>query len=161
MQNGEEMILGDKKMLVRQFLLDMLDILIVIFSSATSLILRFNGRVDPLYLERLKLVMLPVVVVSILLFVLFKLYRSLWKYASVPELRNIVYASICSAIANVLICELSGNRMPQSCYFIYFLLVVVLLGGSRFTYRAIRLYKLGTKEKLGLQRVMIIGAGQA
>lgn len=161
MQNREEMILGDKKMLVRQFLLVILDILIVMFSSVTSLVLRFNGRVDSTYLGRLKLVVLPVVVVSILLFVLFKLYRSLWKYASVPELRNIVYASICSSIANVLICELSGNKMPQSCYFIYFLLVVVLLGGSRFTYRAIRLYKLGSKEKFGLQRVMIIGAGQA
>lgn len=148
-------------MLTRQLMLVILDILIVIFSGYTSLILRFNGPVDPLFLKHWNMVVLPVTIVSVVLFGIFKLYRSLWKYASVPELRNIIFASICSSIANVLICELSGNPMPLSCYFIYFLLVVILIGGSRFIYRAIRMFKLGTKEKIGLQKVMLIGAGQA
>lgn len=148
-------------MLIRQFLLVILDFIIVIVSSYLSLFLRFNGPIDSLYLKHLSYVFLPVGLISIVIFGLFKLYRSLWQYASVPELRNIIYASICSAILNVVICEATGNKMPLSCYFIYFLLIVILLGGSRFMYRYIRMHKQGSKEKLGLQKVMIIGAGLA
>ena len=148
-------------MLIRQFLLVILDFIIVIVSSYLSLFLRFNGPIDSLYLKHLSYVFLPLGLISIVIFGLFKLYRSLWQYASVPELRNIIYASICSAILNIMICEATGNKMPLSCYFIYFLLIVILLGGSRFMYRYIRMHKLGSKEKLSLQKVMIIGAGLA
>lgn len=71
-----------------------------------------------------------------------------------------------SAIANILICELTGNPLPRSCYFIYFLLLVLMVGGSRFIYRFIRLYAArhnirGRKEQRPLEKVMIIGAGVA
>ena len=148
-------------MLIRQILLVILDFIIVIASSYVSLFLRFNGPIDRLYLNHFSYVCLPVTMISIVIFGLFKLYRSLWQYASVPELRNIIYASICSAIVNFAICELSGKKMPLSCYLIYFLLVVILLGGSRFMYRYLRMHKQGSKEKLALQKVMIIGAGIA
>lgn len=65
-----------------------------------------------------------------------------------------------------MICELTGNPLPRSCYFIYFLLLVLMVGGSRFIYRFIRLYAArhnirGRKEQRPLEKVMIIGAGVA
>lgn len=61
---------------------------------------------------------------------------------------------------------MTGNPLPRSCYFIYFLLLVLMVGGSRFIYRFIRLYAArhnirGRKEQRPLEKVMIIGAGVA
>ena len=104
--------------------------------------------------------------IGLAIFITFRLYHSLWQFASIIELKNIIFASIMSAIANILICELTGNPLPRSCYFIYFLLLVLMVGGSRFIYRFIRLYAArhnirGRKEQRPLEKVMIIGAGVA
>ena len=106
------------------------------------------------------------ILIGLAIFITFRLYHSLWQFASIIELKNIIFASIMSAIANILICELTGNPLPRSCYFIYFLLLVLMVGGSRFIYRFIRLYAArhnirGRKEQRPLEKVMIIGAGVA
>ncbi len=63
----------------------------------------------------------PLAAAGIVIFALLHLYRSLWQFASITELRNIIAASVLASVANFVICEVSGNGMPRSCYIIFFL----------------------------------------
>ena len=159
--------LGEKTQLnIRRIFLVSFDVISIIIAAYGSLLLRFNGPIEPQYLHRVNILIGSMILIGLAIFITFRLYHSLWQFASIIELKNIIFASIMSAIANILICELTGNPLPRSCYFIYFLLLVLMVGGSRFIYRFIRLYVArhnirGRKEQRPLEKVMIIGAGVA
>lgn len=159
--------LGEKTQLnIRRIFLVSFDVISIIIAAYGSLLLRFNGPIESQYLHRVNILIGSMILIRLAIFITFRLYHSLWQFASIIELKNIIFASIMSAIANILICELTGNPLPRSCYFIYFLLLVLMVGGSRFIYRFIRLYAArhnirGRKEQRPLEKVMIIGAGVA
>lgn len=159
--------LGEKTQLnIRRIFLVSFDVISIIIAAYGSLLLRFNGPIESQYLHRVNILIGSMILIGLAIFITFRLYHSLWQFASIIELKNIIFASIMSAIANILICELTGNPLPRSCYFIYFLLLVLMVGGSRFIYRFIRLYVArhnirGRKEQRPLEKVMIIGAGVA
>lgn len=162
--------LGEKTQLnIRRIFLVSFDVISIIIAAYGSLLLRFNGPIESQYLHRVNILISSMILIGLAIFITFRLYHSLWQFASIIELKNIIFASIMSAIANILICELTGNPLPRSCYFIYFLLLVLMVGGSRFIYRFIRLYAArhnirGRKEQRPLEKsnkVMIIGAGVA
>ena len=156
--------LGEKTQLnIRRIFLVSFDVISIIIAAYGSLLLRFNGPIESQYLHRVNILIGSMILIGLAIFITFRLYHSLWQFASIIELKNIIFASIMSAIANILICELTGNPLPRSCYFIYFLLLVLMVGGSRFIVllgymrRVIR----GRKEQRPLEKVMIIGAGVA
>lgn len=159
--------LGEKTQLnIRRIFLVSFDVISIIIAAYGSLLLRFNGPIESQYLHRVNILIGSMILIGLAIFITFRLYHSLWQFASIIELKNIIFASIMSAIVNILICELTGNPLPRSCYFIYFLLLVLMVGGSRFIYRFIRLYAArhnirGRKEQRPLEKVMIIGAGVA
>ncbi len=159
--------LGEKTQLnIRRIFLVSFDVISIIIAAYGSLLLRFNGPIESQYLHRVNILIGSMILIGLAIFITFRLYHSLWQFASIIELKNIIFASIMSAIANILICELTGNPLLRSCYFIYFLLLVLMVGGSRFIYRFIRLYAArhnirGRKEQRPLEKVMIIGAGVA
>ena len=159
--------LGEKTQLnIRRIFSVSFDVISIIIAAYGSLLLRFNGPIESQYLHRVNILIGSMILIGLAIFITFRLYHSLWQFASIIELKNIIFASIMSAIANILICELTGNPLPRSCYFIYFLLLVLMVGGSRFIYRFIRLYAArhnirGRKEQRPLEKVMIIGAGVA
>lgn len=159
--------LGEKTQLnIRRIFLVSFDVISIIIAAYGSLLLRFNGPIESQYLHRVNILIGSMILIGLAIFITFRLYHSLWQFASIIELKNIIFASIMSAIANILICELTGNPLPRSCYFIYFLLLVLMVGESRFIYRFIRLYAArhnirGRKEQRPLEKVMIIGAGVA
>ena len=159
--------LGEKtQQNIRRIFLVSFDVISIIIAAYGSLLLRFNGPIESQYLHRVNILIGSMILIGLAIFITFRLYHSLWQFASIIELKNIIFASIMSAIANILICELTGNPLPRSCYFIYFLLLVLMVGGSRFIYRFIRLYAArhnirGRKEQRPLEKVMIIGAGVA
>lgn len=147
----------------RRIILILLDSLCIALSGYGALLLRFNGPVPDRYLENLTVMLLPMVACGLVVFFYLKLYHSLWQFASIIELKNIVLATLADSIINVCLLELTGKNMPRSCYFIYFLLLTMFLGGNRFTYRLLRLKrsKIYVKERKGLEKVMIVGAGLA
>ena len=92
----------------------------------------------------------------------FGLYRGIWRFASMPDLVQIVKAvatGLVIALAAVfLFTRLQG--VPRSVFVLDGILLVALLGGPRFLYRWFKdrhLYVTATN----CQRVLIIGAGRA
>lgn len=102
----------------------------------------------------------------------FRLYNSIWRFASYNELaRVLVSAAIISAfhlVGITVTCQLLPNvsvhRMPLFYYAFGVILQAILLLASRFSYRFIfLLYGLNKKAKNPepIRRVMLIGAGVA
>ena len=104
------------------------------------------------------------IIISIVVFWLFHLYQSIWKYASFVELKRIVYASSILTVIHVVAITLLYRRMPISYFIIGFMLQIALLAFVRFSYRFVSIEKqkqLKNLQKLRASRVMLIGAGVA
>ncbi len=161
---------------IAQILLLAYDVLFVNISYLLALWFRFDCQISELLEispEFIKawLYYLPInTVVSVIVFTVFKLYRSVWTFASYREFFNVMYATIISFITHVLgittllsIIDFPLNRMPHT-YFIFggilqFIFVLVI----RFSYRFILLERSRLKVATSKEsaRVMLVGAGAA
>lgn len=93
---------------------------------------------------------------------IWKLYRSVWRYASANELVNIVGATACASIAQFIYCKFTDNRMPRSYSVLYFFLLTLAISCIRFGYRILRIINNKRLNLVGRDHcanVMIIGAG--
>ena len=90
------------------------------------------------------------------------LYRGIWRFASVPDLLNILKASVVGLLAIVIGLFLYNRlyQVPRTVLVLYPILLTALLGMPRLLYRAWMDYRMGGHEKAVL-RVLILGAGQA
>lgn len=150
----------------RRLALILFDIFSIAAAGFGALLLRFNGDIEAAYLDNLKHMIVPAMAAGILIFAAFRLYHSLWQFASVAELMNLIYASVLCSVVYCGICEITNNKMPRSCYFIFFLILTMLLCVSRFFYRLLRRYRRQLSDRKmqadrSLERVMVVGAGAA
>ncbi|MBO5487242.1 MAG: polysaccharide biosynthesis protein [Eubacterium sp.] len=99
--------------------------------------------------------------VTLVVFALFHLYTSLWRFAGLGEVINIALASGVSGIIHFLTIFGTYHRMPRSYFVIYVLLLFVTTLIVRFSYRIVRtIYKSNSHGK-GMRTTLIIGAGEA
>lgn len=104
----------------------------------------------------------------ILIFQLFGLYNSVWKYAGIYELFQCVIASIIGGILSVGVDKIGNSiglpmyNYPAVVYINSTLFIIALIGGIRLLYRSLaRMNKKAIKlaRKAREKRVMIVGAG--
>jgi len=126
--------------------------------------LRFNLDIPGEY-SALMIGLLPsVMAIHGMAFWLLGLYRGLWRYASLPDLRRIVVAVAISALAVPAAFAFLriGIEVPRSVYLLTPLLLVAMMGGSRLAYRAWREGQFkGIFAKPGATPVLVLGAGAA
>ncbi len=124
--------------------------------------LRFNLEVPPEYLSAAWHGTLAVVPVYSLTFLRFGLYRGIWRYASVLDLRRILMAVAFGAVAVVAVVHVAGIAgVPRSVLVLQPLLLVMLMGGSRFAYRAWKDGHLLPNMSADAKPVLVLGAGDA
>lgn len=98
----------------------------------------------------------------IAVFAIFKLYKSIWKYASVIEAFRVVMATAITGICHIIFITLCIQRMPLSYYFFGPVFQFFLILGIRYAYRIYLILRRRYTRNVGsLKRVMIIGAGEA
>lgn len=101
---------------------------------------RFNLDMPREYLPVFAYSLAWVIVLHGLFFWKLGLYRGLWRYASLPDLRRILIAVSLSAIAVPAFFVFAALPVPvpvpRSAYLISPLLVLLAMGGSRLVYRA-------------------------
>jgi FlaA1/EpsC-like NDP-sugar epimerase len=126
--------------------------------------LRFNLEI-PADFERTMLFTLPwAVAVYCVAFLAFGLYRGLWRFASLPDLRRILVAVGIAALTVPALFVLARVTLvvPRSVYLLTPLLLVAMMAGSRFAYRAWKEGHFGSLlTKPAATPVLVIGAGQA
>jgi FlaA1/EpsC-like NDP-sugar epimerase len=90
------------------------------------------------------------------------LYRGLWRFASVPDLWNLVKASVIGLLT-VMLGLFLYNRLdlvPRTVLLLYPFAMIGLLGTPRLLYRAWKDNQYERGEQAGV-RVLILGAGRA
>ena len=156
----------DRDLIFRQLFLVIIDILTVICASTMALWVRFDfsiAKIERLYLDQVWLCMVPNVLMVLAVYWLFKMYRSVWKYASIYELKNIVFAGVTVTLLQLLgMTVVADLNMPRSYWFLFCGLLIAGTTGTRFSYRLIRHVRNANRNKgEKISRVMIIGAGNA
>ena len=90
------------------------------------------------------------------------LYRGIWRFASVPDLLNILKSSVFGLLAIVVGLFLYNRleQVPRTVLILYPVVLTALLGMPRLLYRAWKDYRQTGSDRAVL-RVLILGAGQA
>jgi len=139
------------------------DLCMCVFAWQLAWWLRFNLDF-PFYNWQLSLYTLPMVLlIQGLAFWRFKLYRGLWRFASLPDLWNIFRAAVIGSLSITLALfiwfRLEG--IPRSILVLYPLLLISFLGAPRLGYRVWKDHSLNLKASKEGQKVLIVGAGRA
>lgn len=103
--------------------------------------------------------------VNVVVFGVFRMYNSLWEYASVDDAARIVLATLVgSIIGDVLGAIVFDARMPFRVYICAWAILLVICGMARFSIRVNSKGRswsfLGT-ESPGQARTLIVGAGES
>ncbi|MCR5823144.1 MAG: polysaccharide biosynthesis protein [Lachnospiraceae bacterium] len=151
----------------RQLSLLVADGLVALASSAMALWLRYNFSVEeinPIFLENVWKYAIPNIVSVIVIFWLFRLYRSIWLYAGLYEMQQIVFAVCTATLVHFLELILTGAGMPRTYWFFYLMFLGMFTVLTRFSYRLLRRVQAnvrGFKNSDEISRTMVVGAGSA
>ena len=144
-----------------------MDTMSIVIASFAAIYIRFDFQFNAIpkeYMTKFEHILPFNIAITILFFVIWKLYKSVWRYASATEMLNIVFATSCTAVAQLVFCHLTNQRMPRSYYIIYLFLLFAMTCGIRFSYRILRIINMKradmTQKKTG-NNVMLIGGGAA
>ena len=120
------------------------DIVAALLSWFGAFLLRFNFEFPPEYFTLMKETLIVVIPIQGIAFLTFGLYRGAWRFASVPDLKRVLLTVIASNIALVAIFFMLNTsiRVPRSVLIINPILLILIMGGSRFLYRSINEYNL-------------------
>ncbi len=140
------------------------DFVTIAFSYFFGLWLRFDfqfGKIPPAYLSVYYKMIIPYALVCIFVYWLFKLYRSIWRFASYSELTNIILSNLILGLFNYIVTRIFGARMPISYHIIGFIMQIIFAAIIRFSYRFVLMIKRQQRNNKNATRVMLIGAGDA
>ena len=126
-------------------------------------LLRFNFELPPNFAVELHKTVYWVVLLQMVIFWRFNLYRGIWRYASTTDLRRIFLAVMLSAAAIPLMFWMLRLHLviPRSVLVMNPVLLVLMMGGSRFIYRLWKEQGLYQNFKLHGEPVLVMGAGDA
>jgi len=153
-----------------------IDILILVSSVYAAYLLRFDFNIPDSMLE-MSLKILPILLlIKIICFYFFDLYRGMWRYTSLEDLLNIIKASTVSTLL-IITYILYSNRfmgVPRSVFIIDWGFTVLLISGFRLIVRFYFEYFTGDDfgvilsrfskglfktSKTNTTKLLIIGAG--
>ena len=155
------------KLFYRRASLIIYDIAAVLLTSFLAIAMRYEFELEavPDYFLETIIRFIPFdIVLTLLIFYLFKLYNSLWAFAGETELQNLVVACIISTAVDAIglyIVRVTSKPVPTSYYFMYGFILVALIFASRFSYRFLRSQKHKHQNRKNKINVMVIGAGDA
>jgi FlaA1/EpsC-like NDP-sugar epimerase len=156
------------RFLLNSRLLFLVDLFLIVVAALGAFALRLD--IGPRFMDYLEsaywltgvslLVMPPV-------FYALGLYRRMWLYASIQEMKLlIVTVTVASVLVSMVIVVLRATEVlqffPRGTLPIQWLLLLILIGGVRFSLRVLSESQTGAQTpKHGARRVLIVGAGDA
>lgn len=151
-----------KEKLPNIILFVLLDFLVLILASTFAIWIRFDlGNVPQPFLHNSYQFILFDFLIIFTIYSIFKLYTSVWKYASVIELIDIILANFLFEILTYIYKLIFDISMPRSYYLIEFFLLVMLTCATRLGYRVARTLHIKFENQKKNVKTMLIGAGDA
>lgn len=162
--------------LVARMLLFFYDAFVVNFSYLLALWFRFDCQISALLNDAPEYInawlwFAPInTVLCLVIFSAFKLYHSIWTFASYREFFNVAYATVASFLVHTIgitlfvkVVDLPLSRMPYTYHIFGIILQFIFVLSIRFSYRFILLERsrraIANSSKSS--RVMLVGAGAA
>ncbi len=138
------------------------DVAVAFIAWNLSFLLRFNFEIPANFYVHLYETALWVALLQSSVFVLFGLYQGVWRFASIPDLKRIIKAVVVAATAVAALLFMINPLVvvPRTVLILDPILLVLLMGGSRFAYRAWKEYRLYGISRLQGEPVIIVGAGE-
>jgi len=141
------------------------DLIFIPLSFYLAFFLRFEGAIPKQYNEAIAFVVLVALGTLIPIFYFSKLYSFSWSYVSTDELislakANIIGFSLIGALLFLLKNDSVISGFPRSTLFVSFFLIILFCGGIRFSKR-VYLRTLEKRVKVGKEKTLIVGAGDA
>jgi len=138
------------------------DFVVAGFAWFFAYLLRFNFNIPETFHHSLLAMLFVAAPIQTGFFIKFGLYKGVWRFASIPDLKRIITAVAASAVTISAAVLLSGLVVvPRSVLILDPLLLIIFLGGNRFFYRAWQEHRLyGVISKQG-KPVLVLGAGDA
>lgn len=153
-------IITQKRIRIAMFIV--LDILAITMCSFLAIGLRFDFHDIPnIYIDNIYNFLIIDSIIIVAIFSIFKIYKSMWSYASITELINIILACSSYELIEFIYKQIININMPRSYYLIKLILLYVFISSIRYSYRIARTMRDYYREKNGLTNTMIIGAGEA
>ena len=141
------------------FIADIATIVIVAF---ISLFIRFDGYIEPRYIDQM-VDALPILLISyMLMFLIMHLYTRIWRYAGMREVLAVFVATTIGTGIFYSSMFVFGKSLPRSIYFITWFLTTGSVGMGRMLLHYVALhYSNGDDGESGQVNTLIIGAGDA
>jgi FlaA1/EpsC-like NDP-sugar epimerase/lipopolysaccharide/colanic/teichoic acid biosynthesis glycosyltransferase len=142
----------------RLVFLNLLDALLLNLAMFLALLLRFDGRIPPAFVQGYLGIFYYSTILGLLCLNLFKVHRTLWRYAGLPTALSIVnaltVAYICFYVVNQLV---RPQALPRSVLILTWILAIALVLGVRLLWKVLRNpARRGTRTG---RKILIVGAG--
>ncbi|MEW6353879.1 MAG: nucleoside-diphosphate sugar epimerase/dehydratase [Pseudomonadota bacterium] len=138
------------------------DLCMVVLAWALASLLRYDFPLSPVvresFLQTLPFVLAPQAIMLWWMGV----YRGVWRFASIPDLWNIVRATVLGALAvgSLLFLVYRMEGVARSTLLLYPIFLVFLLSAPRLLYRMWKDHSFGIDVR-NRKRVLILGAGRS
>ena len=156
----------DHKWILRAVVIAIVDICGVFASYGFALLLRFEFKFDSIPADYINIywkTIAPYTLAAVLLFLVMRLYHSIWRYASVSELARLIIANGLLIGLYVIVLHFLKLRMPISYHVIGGGLSLLVTTAIRFSYRLFRTTKVYFKQRNHSfeNNILIVGGGSA
>jgi len=145
-----------------------IDAVLVGVSYVCAYLLRYDGNLPDYEWQRIIHILPYLVAMKLTYFALFGLYRGMWRYTSLEDMKSVLKATVVSSLTLVLavlyIYHFYGYS--RAAFIIDWLLTILFIGGVRIGVRLLltnniaSFWRLAKKGRLD-KRLLIIGAGAA
>lgn len=148
---------------IRSLIAILYDLLAAALAWWLAYLFRFNLEIPAQYAAAMRSYLLWVIPTQGIIFHYFGLYRGIWRFASIPDLRRIAMATMVAALAVPVVLFMARrlDEVPRSVLLLDPILLVLIMGGSRFLYRAWKDGMLFSPRQLNAQSVIVLGGGSA
>ncbi len=140
------------------------DFFVSVFAWCVAYLLRFNFKIPVEFTTSIWQVALFAIPIQVLFYIQFGLYKGVWRFASIPDLKRILKAIVLSAITIVTLLYMFKPDyivVPRSVLVLNPLLLMLFMGGSRFIYRSWKEHQLYGPNQIRGEPVLVLGAGDA
>lgn len=154
-------IIKEKKIRIIMFLV--LDVLSLTLCSFLAMALRFDFHNIPYkYTNIIYNYLIIDALVLIFIFWAYRIYKSMWSYASISELISIFFSCTTFILVEYIYkCLILKLPLPRSYYLIKLFLLYIFISAIRYSYRIAKTVKEYYRKRSGLKNTMIVGAGDA
>ena len=136
------------------------DVAVAAIAWYAGYLLRFNFDIPAPFVHSMLQTMVWVVPLQAIVFWRLGLYRGIWRYASLPDIKRISSAiAIATLLPPLLLLMLRLPVVPRSVLVLDPILLTLLMAGSRLIYRAWKEHRLYGVLNLKGAPVLVLGAG--